>query len=46
MAADTYTSTLFPGVGPGKLAYLKIAAEMKIGQTDLSKLAVHKIEVS
>ena len=46
VAADVYTSTLFPGVGPGKVKYLKIAAEMKLGTTDLSKMTIHKIEVS
>ncbi|MCD6377818.1 MAG: DUF362 domain-containing protein [Planctomycetes bacterium] len=46
VAADAYASTLFPGVGPTKVGYLKIAREMKIGTTEVSKMAVHKIEVS
>jgi len=46
VAADAYASTLFPGVGPTKVGYLKIAHEMKIGTTEVSKMAVHKIEVS
>jgi len=46
VAADAYTSTLFPGQGPGKIKYLAIAKEMKIGTADLSKIAVHKAEAS
>ena len=44
-AADAYTSTLFPGMGPDKIKYLTIAGEMKLGTVDLSGIAVHKIEV-
>ncbi|MBL7133571.1 MAG: DUF362 domain-containing protein [Phycisphaerae bacterium] len=45
IAADAYTSTLFPGMGPDKVKYLTIAGQMKLGTVDLSKIAVHKIEV-
>ncbi len=45
VAADAYTSTLFPGKGPKKVKYLTIADEMKLGTVDLAKMAVHKIEL-
>ena len=45
VAADAYTSTLFPGRGPDKIKYLTIAGQMKLGTVDLAKIAVHKIEV-
>lgn len=45
VAADAYTSTLFPGMGPDKVKHVAIAGQMKLGTVDLSKIAVHKIEV-
>jgi uncharacterized protein (DUF362 family) len=45
VAVDAYTSTLFPGKGPQKVKYLTIAGQMKLGTVDLTKMAVHKIEV-
>jgi uncharacterized protein (DUF362 family) len=45
VAADVYTSTLFVD-NPLKVEYIKIAGEMHIGQNDLSKITVHKIEVT
>ncbi len=45
VAADAYTSTLFPGKGPDKIKYLTIAGRMKLGTVDLSKITVHKIEL-
>jgi len=47
VAADAYASTLFRGALPlEKIEYLKIAGQMKVGTADLSKIAVHKIEVT
>jgi uncharacterized protein (DUF362 family) len=46
VAADIYTATLFPEQTAGRAKHLKIAAEMKLGTTDLSQMAIHKIEVS
>ncbi len=44
VAADAYTSRLFhPSINAVK--YLRIARAMKIGQTDLKKMNVRKIEV-
>ena len=46
VAADVYTATLFPKETAGRAKHLQIAAEMKLGTTDISQMAVHKIEVS
>ena len=46
VAADIYTATLFPEQTAGRAKHLKIATEMKLGTTDFSQMAIHKIEVS
>lgn len=44
VAADTYTATLFHE-NPLTVDYLRIAGEMGIGQNDLAKMNIHKLEV-
>ena len=45
VAADAYTSQLFhPSVD--EIKYLRIARDMKIGQTDISRMNVRKVEVA
>lgn len=44
VAADTYAATLFHD-NPLVVDYIRIAGEMGIGQNDLSKMNIHKLEV-
>ncbi|MFC1467763.1 DUF362 domain-containing protein [Verrucomicrobiota bacterium] len=43
VAADTYAATLFHD-DPLTVEYLRIAGDMGIGQNDLSKMNIHKLE--
>ena len=46
IAADAYTATLFPKELASRTKHIQIAGEMKLGTTDVSQMAIHKIEVS
>lgn len=45
VAADAYAATLF-FPSPYSVKYIRIARDMNIGQTDIKKMNVHKIEVA
>jgi uncharacterized protein (DUF362 family) len=45
VAADAYAATLFFR-SPYSVKYIRLAKEMNIGQTDIKKMNVHKIEVA
>lgn len=45
VAADAYASTLF-FKSPDEVKYIRLAKEMGLGQTDIDKMNVHKIEVA
>ncbi|MBN1943426.1 MAG: DUF362 domain-containing protein [Phycisphaerae bacterium] len=45
VAADAYASTLLSPRGPGDVRYLVIAGRMGLGETDVEKMSVKKIEV-
>jgi len=46
VSADAYAATLFPKATADRAKYIQMAADMKLGETDVSKLAIHKMEVS
>lgn len=45
VAADAYATTLFFD-SPYSVKYIRLAKDMNIGQTDIKKMNVHKIEVA
>ncbi len=45
VAADTVTATLFHDAPIAKVKYLSIARAMKIGETDIAKINIHKLSV-
>jgi len=46
VAVDAYTATLFPKATAARAKYIQMAASMNLGCADLSRMAIHKIEVS
>ena len=46
VAADAYTATLFPKNLADRARHIQVAGQMKLGTTDLTQLAVHKIEAT